>query len=83
MSAAAPKPKFAIVLEKGTVAEVYANMEIEYAIINYDLKRSPVEGVYVTEYCGDEVKDNWEPDSERRQPNLYRKIYNKLKKLKF
>lgn len=79
------KPKFVIVIENGSIAEVYSNMEIEYGIVNYDHTSKPVEGVYVTELVICDLKELWNPPQLYicENPGLFAKIYNRLKKLKF
>ena len=79
------KPKFVIVIEGGSVAEVYSNMVIEYGIVNYDHIRKPVEGVYDTVKVTCDLKELWNPSQQYKckNPGLLSRIYNKLKKLKF
>lgn len=78
------KPKFVIVIHHGTVAEVYANCEIEYAIVNYD-RRNPVEGVYNTEDAGGNLQAIWYPRhaASKKEYRLNKLIFRKLLKLKF
>jgi hypothetical protein len=78
-------PKFAIVMEKGAIVEIYSSSEMEYTIVNYD-KRCPVEGAWATVDLDCDLKELWFPSHVNNDPKrlkIYKRIFRKLLKLKF